>query len=120
MQNCTSLFDNVGKAHQINLAVARDLKDLSTLIKEPKEFSRIAQAATQPLVACYTPRIDTFIKQQQVAIGAKQDKLSQRRSIQELMEMSNLLQYNEAWGEKENKEKPPTRYMAAIIWFFTK
>ena len=36
------------------------------------------------------------------------------------MEMSNLPQYNEAWGEKENKEKALTRYMAAIVWFFMK
>ena len=63
MQKCTSLFDNVEKAHHANLAVAKDLKDLSTLIKEPKVFFQIAQAATQPLVTCYTPRIDTFIKQ---------------------------------------------------------
>ena len=63
MQKCTLLFDNVEKAHQANLVVARDLNDLSTLIKEPEAFSRIAQAATQLLVACYTPRIDMFIKQ---------------------------------------------------------
>ena len=36
------------------------------------------------------------------------------------MEMRNLLQYKEAWGEKDNKEKAPTRYMAAIVWFFLK
>ena len=50
----------------------------------------------------------------------KQDKLSQRRTIEELMEMSNLPQYNEAWGDKDNKEKAPTRYMATIVWFFMK
>ena len=55
-----------------------------------------------------------------MAIDAKQDKLSQRRSIEDLMEMSNLPQYNKAWGEKDNKEKALTRYMAAIIWFFMK
>ena len=74
----------------------------------------------QPLVACYTPRIDTFIKQHQVTINAKQDKLSQHKSIDELMEMSNLPQYNIAWGDKNNKEKAPTRYMATIVWFFMK
>ena len=63
MQKCASLFENVEKAHQVNLAVTKDLKDLANLIKEPEVFSRIAQAATQPLVACYTPCIDTFIKQ---------------------------------------------------------
>ena len=56
----------------------------------------------------------------QVAIQAKQDKLSQRKSIVELMEMSNLPQYNEKWGEKENKEKALTHYIAAIVWFFIK
>ena len=55
-----------------------------------------------------------------MTIDAKQDKLLQRRSIEELMEMSNLPQYNEAWGDKENKDKAPTRYMAAIVWFFMK
>ena len=68
MEKCASLFSNVVKAHEINLAVTTDLKDLSMLIKEPEVFSRIAQAATQPLVACYTPHIDKFIKQRQVAI----------------------------------------------------
>ena len=48
------------------------------------------------------------------------DKLSQRRSIEELMEMSNLPQCSEAWGKKENKDKAPTRYMAGIIWYFMK
>ena len=100
--------------------VATDLKDLSMLIKEAEIFSRIAQAATQLLIACYTPHIDKFIKQQQVAIQAKQDKLAQRKSIEELMEMSNLLQYKEAWGDKENKEKTLMRYMATIMWFFLK
>ena len=120
MQKCASLFENIEKAHQVNLAVTKDLKDLMNLIKEPEVFSRIAQAATQLLVACYTPCINTFIKQRQVSIDAKQDKLSQRRSIEELMEMSNLPQYNEAWGDKENKDKPLTRYMIAIVWFFMK
>ena len=63
MEKCASLFENVEKAHQVNLEVARDLKDLTNMIKEPESFSKIAQAATQPLVTCYTPRIDTFIKQ---------------------------------------------------------
>ena len=36
------------------------------------------------------------------------------------MEMSNLPQYSEAWGEKDNKEKAATRYMATIVWFFMK
>ena len=39
MQKCTSLFDNIEKAHHANLAVARDLTELSTLIKDPEEFS---------------------------------------------------------------------------------
>ena len=63
MQKCASLFENVKKAHEVNLVVVNDLKDLAHLVKEPKVFSRIAQAATQMLVPCYTPRIDTFIKQ---------------------------------------------------------
>ena len=71
-------IENVEKAHQLNLVVTEDLKDLANLIKEPEVFSRIAQAATQLLVACYTPHKDTFIKQQQVTIDAKQDKFSQR------------------------------------------
>ena len=58
--------------------------------------------------------------QRQVAIQAKQDELSQRKSIEELMEMSNLPQYNREWGDKENKEKAPMHYMAAIVWFFLK
>ena len=63
MQKCTSLFENVEKAHQANVGVAQDLKDLAKIVKDPKVFSRIAQAATQLMVACYTPRIDTFIRQ---------------------------------------------------------
>ena len=63
MQKCASLFGNIEKAHQVNLEVACDLKDLANMIREPKIFSKIAQAATQPLITCYTPRIDTFIKQ---------------------------------------------------------
>ena len=63
MERCTSLFSNVAKAHQINLTVATDLKELSILIKEPEVFSIIAKATTQPLIACYTPRIDKFISQ---------------------------------------------------------
>ena len=72
------------------------------------------------MVACYTPRIDTFIKQQQVLVGAKQEKLSKSKSIMELMEMSNLPQYNIAWGDHDNKEMAATRYMAAIVWYFLK
>ena len=63
MQKCASLFENIKNAHQANLVVVRDLKDLANLIKEPEVLSKITQAATQPLVACYTPCIDTFIKQ---------------------------------------------------------
>ena len=74
----------------------------------------------QPLVACYMPRIDTFIKQCQVTIDAKQENLSKRKSIYELMEMSNLPQYNIAWGDKNNKEKAATRNMATIVWYFLK
>ena len=66
MQKCASLFRNVEKAHQVNLEVARDLKDLANMIREPVIFSKITQAAMQALVVCYTPRIDTFIKQHQV------------------------------------------------------
>ena len=102
MQKCASLFGNVEKAHQVNLEVARDLKDLANMIKEPKVFSRVTQAATQPLVACYMPRTDMFIKQRQVTIDAKQEKLSKCKSIDELMGMSNLPQYNISWGDKNN------------------
>ena len=105
MQKCASLFGNVEKAHQVNLEVARDLKDLANMIKEPKVFSRVTQAATQPLVTCYMPRMDMFIKQCQVTPDAKQDKLSKCKSISELMEMSNLPQYNIAWGDKNCKGK---------------
>ena len=63
MQKCGSLFENVEKAHQANLSVARDLKDLARIVKDPEVLSCIAQAATQPMVACYTPRMDTFIRQ---------------------------------------------------------
>ena len=63
MRKCASLFRNVEKAHQVNLEVAHDLKDLVNMISEPEVFSKIAQAAMQPLVVCYTPRIDTFLKQ---------------------------------------------------------
>ena len=38
----------------------------------------------------------------------KHEKLSKRKSIDELMEMSNLLQYNITWGDKNNKEKAAT------------
>ena len=120
MEKCASLFHNVEKAHQVNLAVAKDLKDLANMIKEPEVFSKIAQAATQPLVACYTPWIDIIIKQCQVTIDAKQDKLAQHKTIEELMDMSNLPQYNTTWGDKDNKDRALTRYMAGIIWFFMK
>ena len=104
MQKCASLFENVEKAHQANFSIARDLKDLANIVREPEVFSKIAQAAIQPMVACYTPRIDTFIKQCQVLVGAKQEKLSKHKSIVELLEMSNLLQYNVTWGDRDNKE----------------
>ena len=55
MQKCSLLFQNVEKAHQVNLTVAKDLKNLANMIKAPEVFSRIAQAATQLPVACYTP-----------------------------------------------------------------
>ena len=99
MQKCASLFENVEKAHEANLSITRDLKDLANMVGEPKVFPKIAQAATSPLVTCYTPRIDTFIKQHQISMGAKQEKLSKHKSIAELMEMSNLPQYNIAWGD---------------------
>ena len=63
MQKCASLFENVEKAHQANVSVTQDLKDLAKIVKDPEVFSHMAQAATQPMVACYTPRIDTFIRQ---------------------------------------------------------
>ena len=50
----------------------------------------------------------------------KQEKLSKRKSIDELMEMSNLPQYNIAWGDKNNKEKAAMLNMAAIVWYFLK
>ena len=53
-------------------------------------------------------------------VEVKQDKLAKCKSVVELMEMSNLPQYNEAWGDRDNKELAPTRYMAAIVWFFIK
>ena len=74
------------------------------MIREPEVFSKIAQAAMQPLVVCHMPRIDTFIKQWQVTLDAKQEKLSKCKSIDELMEMSNLPQYNISWGDRNNKK----------------
>ena len=53
-------------------------------------------------------------------VEVKQDKLAKHKSVAELMDMSNLPQYNEAWGDRNNKELAPTRYMAAIVWFFMK
>ena len=120
MKRCRTLFSNVAKVYKVNLAIMTDLKELSTLIKEPEVFSQIAQAATQLLMACYTPRIDKFIAQRQVVIDAEQGKQSQRKSVVELMEMSSLQQYTESWGEKTNKEKGPTCYMVAIIYFILK
>ena len=116
MQKCASLFGNVEKAHQVNLEVAWDLKDLANMIREPKDFSKITQAATQLLVTCYMPRINTFIKQWQVRLDAKQEKLSKCKSIDELMEMSNLPQYNITWGDRNNKEKSAMHNMATIVW----
>ena len=120
MQKCALWFENVEKTHQVNLEVAWDIKDLANMVKEPKIFTKIAQAATQPLVVCYTPMIDTFIKQRQVTLDAKQEKLSKCKSIDKLMEMSNLPQYNIAWGDKNNKEKLAMQNMAAIVWYFLK
>ena len=96
MQKCASLFKTVERAHQANVSVARDLKDIEKIVKDPEVFSRIAQATIQPMVACYTPRIDTFIRQQQVMVEGKQDKLAKCKSVAKLMEMSNLSQYKEA------------------------
>ena len=53
-------------------------------------------------------------------VGAKQEKLSKHKSIVELMEMSNLPQYNVTWGDRNNKEMTATWYMAAIVWYFLK
>ena len=61
MVRYTSLFGNVAKAHEAKMAVAQDLKELSCIMKDPEVFSRITQAATPLLVACYTLRIDKFI-----------------------------------------------------------
>ena len=90
------------------------------MVREPEVFSKIAKAVTYPLVTCYTRRIDTFIKQWQILIGTKQEKLFKHKSIVELMEMSNLPQYSIAWGDRDNKEMAATRYMAAIVWYFLK
>ena len=79
MQKCAVLFDKVEKAHQVNLGVAQELKNLANMVREPEVFSRIAQAATQPLAACYTPRIDTFIKQRELSVATKQEKLSKQK-----------------------------------------
>ena len=53
-------------------------------------------------------------------VSAKQEKLSKCKSIMELMEMSNLPQYNITWGDPDNKEMAVTRYMVAIVWYFLK
>ena len=36
------------------------------------------------------------------------------------MEISNLPQYNTAWGDCDNKEMLVTCYMAMIVWYFLK
>ena len=54
MQKCALLFGNEERAHQVNLEVVRDLKGLVNMIREPEVFSRVTQATTQSLVACYT------------------------------------------------------------------
>ena len=41
MQKCALVFHNIEKAHQVNLTVVKDLKDLANMIKEPEVFSRI-------------------------------------------------------------------------------
>ena len=64
------------------------------MVREPEVFSKIAQAAMQPLV---------FIKQHQILIGVKQEKLSKHKSIMELMEINNLPQYNIAWRTATTK-----------------
>ena len=115
MERCTFFFDNVAKAHEANKVVAQDLKELSTLIKDPEVFSKIVQAATPLLVACYTPCINKFIAQRPREIKAKHDKLSQCKSMAQLMEMSNIPQYMENCRDKKNKEKVPTCYMATIV-----
>ena len=38
MQKCASLFENVEKAHQANLNITRDLKDLANIVREPEVF----------------------------------------------------------------------------------
>ena len=120
MARCTSLFENVARVHEANMAVMQDLKELSTITKDLEVFSKITQVATPPLVACYTPRIDKFIYQRQQEIEAKHEKLAQRKTIREMMELSNLPQYIKEWISKKNKEKAPTRYMVAVVWFFIK
>ena len=42
MQECASLFKNVEKAHQVNLEVAKDLKDLANMMKKPEVFAKVA------------------------------------------------------------------------------
>ena len=64
--------------------------------------------------------MDKFIMLRQTEIKAKHDKMSQRKSIMEMMEMSNLPQYMEEWGNKDNNNKAPTRYVAMLVWFFLK
>ena len=93
MVRCTSLFENVARVHKVNKAVMQDLKELATIIKDPEVFSKKAHAATTPMVACYTPRIDKFIAQWQMEIQAMHNKMAKKKSIMEMMEMSNLPQY---------------------------
>ena len=85
------------------------------MIKDIEVFSKIAQATTPPLGVCYMPQIEKFKAQRQTEIEAKHDKLSQQKSMVELMEMSNLPQYMENWGNKKNKDKASTHYMAVIV-----
>ena len=48
------------------------------------------------------------------------EKLAQRKTIGEMMELSNLPQYIKEWISKKNKEKVPTQYMVVVVWFFIK
>ena len=73
MARCTLLFENVARVHEANMAVVQDLKELSTIIKDLEIFSKIMQAATPPLVACYMPRMDKFIYQREQEIEAKHE-----------------------------------------------
>ena len=117
MAKCQELFTNVEEAHKVNGKVATNLKELAYMIKDPAVFGKITGAAMLPLVALCMPRLDHFINLRQEAMAEKKEKLQQRKSVQVLMEETNLPTFFKEWNE--NTEYG-TRHLAAILFFLLK